>query len=168
ACSAFFTTLVFHLASPPFFEGPATAGAFGLVGACGALAAAFVNKLTIYIGKAKIILYAILLMLFSWLLFTLFGYTYWGLILGVILIDLGLQSMHILNQSDFYALNLGANNRLNTVYMVSYFIGGSTGTFFAAQAWQHFQWPGVIVVGTCYTVLALLAHLLFDYKLRKN
>ncbi|MGJ1416248.1 MFS transporter [Sphingobacterium multivorum] len=168
AFSAFFTTLVFHLSAPPFFDGPATAGAFGLVGACGALAAAFVNKLTIYIGKAKIILYAILLMLFSWLLFTLFGYTYWGLILGVILIDLGLQSMHILNQSDFYALNLGANNRLNTVYMVSYFIGGSTGTFFAAQAWQHFQWPGVIVVGTCYTVLALLAHLLFDYKLRKN
>lgn len=168
AFSAFFTTLVFHLAAPPFFDGPATAGAFGLVGACGALAAAFVNKLTIYIGKAKIILYAILLMLISWLLFALFGNYYWGLILGVILIDLGLQSMHILNQSDFYALNLGANNRLNTVYMVSYFIGGSTGTFFAAQAWQHFQWPGVIFVGTCYTLLALLAHLLFDYKLRKN
>jgi predicted MFS family arabinose efflux permease len=168
AFSAFFTTLVFHLEAPPFFDGPATAGAFGLVGACGALAAAFVNKLTIYIGKAKIILYAILLMLISWLLFALFGNYYWGLILGVILIDLGLQSMHILNQSDFYALNLGANNRLNTVYMVSYFIGGSTGTFFAAQAWQHFQWPGVIFVGTCYTLLALLAHLLFDYKLRKN
>ena len=168
AFSAFFTTLVFHLEGPPFFDGPATAGAFGLVGACGALAAAFVNRLTIYIGKARIILYAILLMLLSWLLFALFGNYYWGLILGVILIDLGLQSMHILNQSDFYALNLGANNRLNTVYMVSYFIGGSTGTFFAAQAWQHFQWPGVIFVGTCYTLLALLAHLLFDYKLRKN
>lgn len=168
AFSAFFTTLVFHLAAPPFFDGPATAGAFGLVGACGALAAAFVNKLTVYMSKAKIILYAILLMLFSWLLFALFGNYYSGLIFGVILIDLGLQSMHILNQSDFYALNLGANNRLNTVYMVSYFIGGSTGTFFAAQAWQHFQWPGVIFVGTCYTLLALLAHVLFDYKLRKN
>ncbi|WP_367209797.1 hypothetical protein [Sphingobacterium sp. R2] len=168
AFSAFFTTLVFHLAAPPFFDGPATAGAFGLVGASGALAAAFVNKLTVYISKAKIILYAILLMLLSWLLFALFGNYYWGLIFGVILIDLGLQSMHILNQSDFYALNLGANNRLNTVYMVSYFIGGSTGTFFAAQAWQHFQWPGVIFVGTCYTLLALLAHVLFDYKLRKN
>ncbi|MDR0264257.1 MAG: MFS transporter [Sphingobacterium sp.] len=168
AFSAFFTTLVFHLEGPPFFDGPATAGAFGLVGACGALAAAFVNRLTIYIGKARIILYAILLMLLSWLLFAIFGNHYWGLILGVILIDLGLQSMHILNQSDFYALNLGANNRLNTVYMVSYFIGGSTGTFFAAQAWQNFQWPGVIAVGTCYTLLALLAHVLFDNKLRKN
>ncbi|WP_312190167.1 MFS transporter [Sphingobacterium sp.] len=168
AFSAFFTTLVFHLEGPPFFDGPATAGSFGLVGACGALAAAFVNRLTIYIGKARIILYAILLMLLSWLLFAIFGNHYWGLILGVILIDLGLQSMHILNQSDFYALNLGANSRLNTVYMVSYFIGGSTGTFFAAQAWQHFQWPGVIAVGTCYTLLALLAHVLFDYKLRKN
>ncbi|WP_312333674.1 MFS transporter [Sphingobacterium sp.] len=168
AFSAFFTTLVFHLEGPPFFDGPATAGAFGLVGACGALAAAFVNRLTIYIGKATIILYAILLMLLSWLLFAIFGNHYWGLILGVILIDLGLQSMHILNQSDFYALNLGANNRLNTVYMVSYFIAGSTGTFFAAQAWQSFQWPGVIAVGTCYTLLALLAHVLFDYKLRKN
>lgn len=168
AFSAFFTTLVFHIEGPPFFDGPATAGAFGLVGACGALAAAFVNRLTRYIGKAKIIGYAILLMVFSWLLFALFGNYYWGLIVGVILIDLGLQSMHILNQSDFYALNLGANNRLNTVYMVSYFIGGSTGTFFAAQAWQQFQWPGVIAVGTSYTLLALLAHVLFDHKLRKK
>jgi len=168
AFSAFFTTLVFHIEGPPFFDGPATAGAFGLVGACGALAAAFVNRMTVYMGAAKIILYAILLMIFSWILFALFGNYYWGLIIGVILIDLGLQSMHILNQSDFYALNLGANNRLNTVYMVSYFIGGSTGTFFAAQAWQHFQWPGVIAVGTLYTLLALLAHVLFDHKLRKK
>ena len=168
AFSAFFTTLVFHLEGPPFFAGAATAGAFGLVGACGALAAAFVNRMTVYINKAKIILYAILLILLSWFLFAIFGNYYWGLILGVILIDLGLQSMHILNQSDFYALNLGANNRLNTVYMVSYFIGGSTGTFFAAQAWQHFQWPGVIAVGTGYTLLALLSHLLFDHKLRKK
>lgn len=162
AFSAFFTTLVFHIGGPPFHDGPATAGAFG------ALAAAFVNRMTGYIGTSKIILYAILLMIFSWLLFALFGNYYWGLIIGVILIDLGLQSMHILNQSDFYALNLGANNRLNTVYMVSYFIGGSTGTFFAAQAWQHFQWYGVIAVGMTYTLLALFAHLLFDHKLRKN
>jgi len=168
AFSAFFTTLVFHIEGPPFYDGPATAGAFGLVGACGALAAAFVNRITGYISKAKIIFYAILMMLLSWLLFGLFGHYYAGLIVGVILIDLGLQSMHILNQSDFYALNLGANNRLNTVYMVSYFIGGSTGTFFAAQAWQHFQWPGVVAVGSSYTLLALLAHVIFDHKLRKN
>ncbi|UIR57190.1 MFS transporter [Sphingobacterium sp. SRCM116780] len=166
--SAFFTTLVFHLQGPPFFDGAAMAGSFGLFGACGALAAAFVNKFTVRYNQRHIITAGICIMLLSWFFFSVLGSFYIGLIIGIILIDLGLQSMHILNQGDFYALNLGANNRLNTVYMVSYFIGGASGTYFAAQAWQHYEWNGVIVVGLIYSIAALIAHLLFDKQLRNQ
>ncbi len=54
--------------------------------------------------------------------------------------------MHIMNQSGFFALRLNANNRLNTVYMVSYFIEGLQALFAGAQAWKYYQCCQVQVV----------------------
>ncbi|WP_242626701.1 MFS transporter [Pseudobacter ginsenosidimutans] len=162
--SAFWTTLVFHLEEAPFHAGPSVAGSFGIIGAAGALAAAVVGRIAAKTTAYRIILFAILIMLLSWGIFYVGGYTYIGLIIGIILIDLGLQSMHIMNQSSFFALRLNANNRLNTVYMVSYFIGGSTGTFVGAQAWKYYQWPGVVATGTVFCLLTLLVHLFFARK----
>ncbi|MBO9631751.1 MAG: MFS transporter [Chitinophagaceae bacterium] len=159
--SAFWTTLVFHLEEAPFHAGPSVAGSFGIIGAVGALAAAVVGRIAAKTTPNKIILYSILIMLLSWGIFYIGGNTYIGLIIGIILIDLGLQSMHIMNQSSFFALRLNANNRLNTVYMVSYFIGGSTGTFVGAQAWKLYQWPGVVITGASFSMLTLIVHLLF-------
>lgn len=168
AFSAFWTTLVFHLENPPFNAGAAVAGSFGIVGAIGALAAALVGRLTKILSPYRIILYALLLMLASWIIFYFKGYTYAGLITGVILIDLGLQSMHIMNQSAYFSLKVTATNRLNTVYMVSYFIGGSIGTFLAGLAWNHYQWTGVVATGTLFILLALMAHLLLDKKVEEK
>ena len=162
--SAFWTTLVFHLEDAPFHAGPSVAGSFGIIGAVGALAAAVVGRIAARTTPYRIILYAVLTMLASWGVFYGGGYTYTGLIIGIILIDLGLQSMHIMNQSSFFALRLNAGNRLNTVYMVSYFTGGSTGTFLGAQAWKYYQWNGVVVTGVCFSVLTLAAHLIFSPK----
>lgn len=160
AFSAFWTTLVFHLENPPFFAQSDVAGMFGLVGGVGALAAAFVSKMTNQFSSDRIILYGILMMLLSWGCFYSGGSTYTGLIIGVILIDMGLQSMHVMNQSAIFNINPHASNRLNTVYMTSYFIGGSLGTLLAAQAWSVWEWNGVIIVGTVFTLLTLLAHLI--------
>lgn len=162
--SAFWITLVFHLEEAPFHAGPSIAGSFGIIGAAGALAAAVVGRIAARTTPFRIILFAILIMLLSWGIFYVGGYTYIGLIVGIILIDLGLQSMHIMNQSSFFALRLNANNRLNTVYMVSYFIGGSTGTFVGAQAWKHYQWPGIVATGTVFCLITLVVHLCFAPK----
>ena len=48
-----------------------------------------------------------------------------GLIIGVILLDLGAQSTLVSNQARIYSLLPEARSRLNTVYMVSYFAGGA-------------------------------------------
>ncbi|MBO9591976.1 MAG: MFS transporter [Niabella sp.] len=164
AFSAFWTTLVFHLEDAPFHAGAAVAGSFGIIGAVGALAAALVGRVARKVPPSRIILLAIVMLILSWCIFYIGGYTYAGLIVGVILLDLGLQSMHILNQSSFFALNLGANNRLNTVYMFSYFIGGAAGTWLAAQAWKYAQWNGVVAIGITFTVLALAAHLVYGRR----
>ena len=162
AFSAFWTTLVFHLEEAPFFVGSDVAGAFGLIGAVGALAAALVGRVSKVLSTSKIIFYSIIIMLISWGFFYEFGYTYWGLIVGVILIDLGLQAMHVSNQTIIFELDAKAGNRVNTVYMTSYFIGGSLGTFIAANAWDKFQWNGVVAVGVFFTLICLISHILFN------
>lgn len=165
---ALFTTLVFHMEKPPFNAGSSVVGSFGLAGAVGALAAAKVGKLQRFLDLNRIILYSLLIVLGSWAFTYFAGETYWGLIVGVILVDLGVQSSHIMNQTNYFLIKSNAVNRLNTVYMVSYFIGGSLGTWTASVAWQYAQWSGVCLVGATMGVLALIAHIIFSRKLRLN
>ncbi|MFY1046296.1 MFS transporter [Chryseobacterium sp. GP-SGM7] len=161
---ALFTTLVFHMERPPFEVGASVVGSFGLAGAVGALAAAKVGSLQNRMSINRIILYALLILIGSWGFTYFAGNTYWGLITGVILVDLGVQSSHIMNQTNYFLLKTTAVNRLNTVYMVSYFIGGSLGTYTASVAWQYAQWEGVCFVGITMGLLALVTHVLFARK----
>ncbi|SJN47704.1 MFS transporter [Sphingobacterium sp. JB170] len=165
---ALFTTLVFHMQRPPFEVGASVVGSFGLAGAVGALAAAKVGTLEKRISLNQIIFYSLVVLIGSWGFTYFVGDTYWGLILGVILIDLGVQASHIMNQTNYFMIKTGAVNRLNTVYMVSYFIGGSFGTYAASLAWQHAQWEGVCMVGFSMAVLALFAHILFARKVQRE
>ncbi|MFP7654748.1 MFS transporter [Chryseobacterium proteolyticum] len=165
---ALFTTLVFHMEKPPFNAGSSVVGSFGLAGAVGALAAAKVGAFQKFMNINRIIFYSLLIVLGSWAFTYFAGYTYWGLIVGVILVDLGVQSSHIMNQTSYFLIRTNAVNRLNTVYMVCYFIGGSLGTWLASVAWHYAQWEGVCFVGVSFGLLALIAHLIFSRKVSKT
>ncbi|QNF35722.1 MFS transporter [Adhaeribacter swui] len=156
--AAFWTTLAFLLREPPFKAGSDVAGAFGLVGAFGALGASFMGRISDKGNSRQITTYSIGLIILSYLVFGIFGTSYIGLVAGVILLDLGVQATHISNQTLIFSLQPEARNRLNTVYMVTYFLGGASGTFIASQLWHIWQWPGVVLIGLIFSVLALLVH----------
>jgi predicted MFS family arabinose efflux permease len=160
--SAFWTSLIFHLEQPPFNAGSAVAGAFGIIGMAGALSAALIGGLTKRIPYFKLITCLILIYVMAWAIFWVGGNTYLGLIAGVIIMDMAMQATHIMNQSSIFSLHPDANNRLNTVYMTSYFIGGASGTLLTGVAWQNWQWNGVLAIGAGFGLLALLAH--FTYR----
>ena len=161
AFSAFWTTLVF-LMEDNFGYGSSVAGLFGLLGIGGALAAAQVGKLNDRMSKNKIVVAAIAVMIASWIVFVFSGKSIIGIVVGVILIDLAQQALHITNQNIILVKNPEARNRINTVYMVSFFLGGAGGTFLGALAWEHFQWLGVALLGMTLSVTALVAHLVFS------
>jgi predicted MFS family arabinose efflux permease len=79
-----------------------------------------------------------------------------GLVIGVVLLDVGQQVTHISNQSRIFSLLPEARSRLNTVYMTSSFIGGSVGSLAGGFAWAHWQWPGVCTMGLLFVVAAFL------------
>ncbi|MBC3542123.1 MFS transporter [Rufibacter sp. H-1] len=158
---AFWTTLVFLLEEPPFNAGSDVAGLFGLVGAGGALAAGYMGKLTDKGDAFTVTTISIAMIVVSYVVFGFSGSSIIGLVIGVILLDLGIQATHISNQTFIFSLIPEARNRLNTIYMVTYFAGGASGTFLASQAWHLWQWNGVVAVGLIFSSLALALHLLF-------
>ncbi|WP_225413861.1 MFS transporter [Stigmatella hybrida] len=156
AFGAFWATLALYLQSMPGHYGAQVAGLFGLVGVAGALAAPLVGRYADVRGDRKINALAIGVLLAS------FGVLWWGrewlwaIGLGVILLDLGAQSNHISNQTRVYALRPAARSRLNTLYMVTYFAGGASGSYVGTAAWTHFGWAGVCGVGAGLSLSALL------------
>lgn len=159
--SAFWTALVFHLGEAPFHAGSAVAGSFGLAGMTGALIAAHISKIARRFPYFPLATVFILIFIFSWGVLWLGGYTYTGLILGVLILDVAMQAIHIMNQYSIFSLHPEANNRINTVYMTFYFVGGALGTFSSALSWQYWGWHGVLLTGAGFGLLALLAHYVY-------
>jgi len=154
--SAFWTTLVFLLQTPPYHFGSSVAGLFGLVGAAGALCAPLVGRFADRRGPRFTLLLGLLTTLASFVLLAEFGLNLAGLIVGVILLDVGVQSGHVANQTRIYALDPRARSRLNTVYMVSYFIGGALGSWLGAICWAYKGWIAVCGFSIAVLVIALL------------
>ena len=163
----FLDTLTFLL-KQNFNAGSDIAGAFGLVGAFGALAAGLMGRLSDKMNAYKLSGFTLLLILISFVVFIFSGHSMAGLIAGVILLDMGVQATHISNQSIIFALNPEARNRINTIYMVSYFIGGSLGTLLASQVWGSYQWTGVCVIGITLSCITLVIHFLNHQKMQQK
>ncbi|UOQ74246.1 MFS transporter [Hymenobacter cellulosilyticus] len=156
--SVFWTTLVFFLEGSPYFYKSDVAGFFGLIGALGALAAPLAGKSADTRGPAYAINIGILMALAAYLVLAFGGYHLVGLIVGVIVLDIGVQATHISNQSRIFSLVPEARSRLNTIYMTLYFIGGSVGSLVGGVAWHHYQWPGVCGVGLAFVAAAWLVN----------
>jgi predicted MFS family arabinose efflux permease len=154
--SVFWTTLVFLLEGPLYHYRSDVAGFFGLIGACGALAAPLAGRTADTRGPDYAIRIGIALAVAAYGILFLGSFSVAALVAGVILLDVGVQATHISNQSRIFVLIPEARSRLNTVYMTGYFIGGAVGSLIGGWAWTHGRWPGVCAAGLGFVVLAFL------------
>jgi predicted MFS family arabinose efflux permease len=90
----------------------------------------------------------------AWIVLLVVGHTLWGIAVGVLLLDAATQAAQVSNQARVYALPMEAHSRLNTIYMVCYFVGGSVGSALAVLAWDAFRWRGVCAVALTSLALA--------------
>jgi predicted MFS family arabinose efflux permease len=155
ALQAFWASLTFYLKSDIYHLGPQVAGSFGLVGTVGALAANFAGRHASRIGARRLVQGCIALMTIAFIVMAFFGDKMSGLIVGVILLDLGAQAATVSNQTEIYRLHSEAQTRLNTIYKMTYFVGGALGSGLSALGWQHFGWSGVCAVGIFFLLAAL-------------
>jgi len=156
AFSAYWTTLVFFLEKPPYHYGAQMAGLLGLAGVAGALAAPAVGWLSDRGYPRLASGFALLIGMIAFGLLWTIGGTIAGLAISGIVLDLGTQANLVTNQTRIYRLIPEARNRINTVFMVTYFVGGALGTFLAGFAWSLWQWAGVCGLGAALFGAALI------------
>jgi predicted MFS family arabinose efflux permease len=154
AFSAFWTTLAFRLATPPLHHGGDVAGLFGLLGIAGALTAPLAGRFADRASPRRAIGAAVGINLLAWIALLLGGRSLAGLAIGVVLLDAGTQGAQVSNQARVYALPAHAHSRLNTIYMVAYFVGGAIGSVLGATAWTTWGWAGVCGFGLLVTGVA--------------
>ncbi|WP_165855687.1 MFS transporter [Marinobacter sp. JSM 1782161] len=145
--SAFWTTLPFLLAQPPYGYRDSVIGLFGLLGIAGALCANLAGSLHDK-GHSRLgtgLFQA--LMGLSFLLMAILPHSLAAIIVGVIVLDLGVQGNQILNQSAIYQIRPDARSRITTAYMTCYFLGGAAGSAGAAYLFQIGGWLGACLLG---------------------
>jgi len=159
AFSAFWTALSFFLEGEPYRYSSQVAGLFGLIGAAGALGAPIVGRLADR-WKPEWLIGALLgLNLLAYALFGALGVCLAALIAGVVLLDLGVQGTQVANMTRIYALDPPSRSRLNTVQMVTTFLGGAIGSSLGSYSWRHWGWTGVCWAGGGALLLGFLAWL---------
>lgn len=154
--SVLWTALALLLSRPPFSYGEAVIGLFGLAGLAGTIAAQSAGRVADR-GRTKsatgFFLVAIAL---GWGLCALGSAQVVPLIAGIVVIDLGVQGQHILNQTIIYALRPEARSRLTTAYMTGNFLCGALASAGADLAWRSGGWHAVCALGGGLSALAML------------
>jgi len=156
AFSAFWTTLSFYLASRPEHYGGQAVGLFGLVAIVGAAVAPLAGWLSDRFTARAVNGTSLLVITLS------FGMMTWAdswlgwLIAGVLLMDAGVQTNQISNQTRIYALAPELRNRITSVYMFVYFLGGAIGSAVGAEAWMRWHWSGVCLAGAAMSAVAAI------------
>ncbi len=162
--SCFWTTLTFVL-SKHYGLGPGVAGTFGVVGAAGALMAPLAGRLSDKHGTRYVVTVAGALMTVCYV--WIWGSEYvpvstaWHmtlLVVGVLLLDAGMQMNQVGNQTRIFGIAEDARSRLNTIYMTMYFVGGAIGSALASLAWSRWEWNGICALEVVLMALAGWRH----------
>ena len=162
--SAFWSTLAVMLHGAPFHLGSAAAGAFGLAGAAGALAAPIAGRIADRRGPELVTRLGAGLVVVSFALMALTPLLMPHARLGLLVVsaigfDLGLQAALIAHQTIVYSIDPGARSRLNAVLFVGTFTGMAAGSALGALALAQWGWMGVTVLATVSALGALAVRL---------
>jgi predicted MFS family arabinose efflux permease len=160
--SVLWTSLAFLLSGvngSHYHYSNAVIGLFGLAGISGACAAQLAGRLADRGHGLLATSGALTAMLVSWGLLYLGRSSVIVLVVGIMVLDLGVQGTQISNQAAIYQLSPDARSRITTPYMVAYFLGGTalsavTGALYAADGWG-----AVCLLGAGTSLVSLVAWL---------
>lgn len=156
AFNIFWSALVLPLSAPPYNFSHTAIGAFGLAGAVGALAAGCAGRwadrgYAHYTSAA-----ALAILLLAWWPLSLMDRSLGILIIGIVLLDLGGQALHVTNQSLIFRTRPEAHSRLVGLYMLFYAVGSGLGAIGTTMAFAAAGWQGVCLLGGTVSLGALM------------
>jgi predicted MFS family arabinose efflux permease len=153
------TTLALLLSRPPFSFDSLVVGLFGLAGLAGALAAQVAGRAADSGGGRRATGFFLGAILLGWGLLALGRASVPGLVAGLLVLDLGVQGQHILNQTIIYQLRPDARSRLTTAYMSGNFLAGATASALSVSAWELGGWLAVCGFGATLALTGVVVWL---------
>ncbi|KAB0665157.1 MFS transporter [Oryzomonas japonica] len=162
--SAFWSTLAVMLHAAPFHLGSAAAGAFGLAGAAGAMAAPFAGHLADRRGPEQVTRLGASLVALSFAAMFLSPLLsphaqLWLFAASAVGFDLGVQATLIAHQTIVYGIDPGARSRLNAIMFVGMFIGMAAGSALGSMVQAQWGWMAVTALATATSTGALAVRL---------
>ncbi len=159
AFNALWATLALHLNAGPFFYSAQQAGLFGLVGLAGILGAKVSGRLVGMVGARALITGALGLIIAAFGVMAIWGDTLGGMILGVVLLDLGVFGAQIPNQVRVFSIDPDAQSRIYAVYMLCYYSAAALGSAAGVKIMSLAGWHGLTTFGIGLGLAAGLYHL---------
>ncbi|MFJ8694973.1 MFS transporter [Streptomyces roseolilacinus] len=156
AFSTLWSSVALPLSEAPYFLPHSAIGALGLIGVAGALAATVAGRLNDRGLSRRTTGTALALLAASWLPLAFTRSSLWALVVGVLLLDLAVQAVHVTNQTLIYALYPDAGSRLIGGYMVFYSIGSAIGAIAATSLHTVAGWGAVCALGGAFSCLGLV------------
>jgi predicted MFS family arabinose efflux permease len=148
--------MAFLLTDPPYHYETVIIGLFGLFGIAGTLVAPKAGRLGDRGHSGLTVTVSLAVMLVSWGLLALGRSSLIALIGGIVLLDAGFQGAHINHQRTVFALKPEARSRINTAYMLAFFLGGVAGSTLAAIVYNAAGWSAVCLLGGALATSALV------------
>ena len=155
ALSVVWSSLVLELTAPPYSLSHATVGLFGLVSVAGAVAARRAGRLADRGKGERTTGRALGLLVVAWLPLAMIEWSLAAVAVGLVLIDLAVQAVHVTNQSMIYAARPEARSRLAGAYMVFYSIGIGGGSVASTATYAAAGWTAVCALGATISLAAL-------------
>ncbi|GGB98048.1 MFS transporter [Oxalicibacterium flavum] len=158
--SAFWSTLAVMLHGEPFHLGSAAAGAFGLAGAAGALAAPLAGRLADRRGPELVTRLGAGLAAVSFATMFLAPLVPAHVQLALIVasavgFDFGIQATLVAHQTMVFGIDPGSRSRLNALLFTGMFVGMAAGAAAGSLLFSQWGWTGVVMLATTASLSAL-------------
>lgn len=147
AFNIFWSALVLPLSAPPFHFSHTEIGA---------LAAGRAGKWADRGYGQRTSAAALVMLLIAWWPLSLMAWSPAALLVGIVLLDLGGQALHVTNQSMIFRTRPEAHSRLVGLYMLFYALGSGLGAVSTTAVYARAGWQGVCLLGASVSLLALL------------
>lgn len=155
AFNIFWSAMVLPLTEPPYLLSHTAIGAFGLVGAAGTLSAARAGRWADRGLAQPTTFAALVLLLVAWVPLYFLDTSLWALVVGIVLLDLGGQAVHVTNQSMIFRSRPDGHSRVVAAYMLFYATGSGLGAVASTAVYAASGWPGVCLLGAAVSLSAL-------------
>lgn len=162
AFSTLWTSLVLPLSAAPLGLPPAAIGAFGLVGATGGVASRYAGRLADRGHAQAMTGIALTLLSLAWMPIALLHVSLVPLVVGLVLLDLGVATVHVTSQTLLYATRPDARSRLAAAYMLCYSVGSAGGAIASTAAYSAGGWSAVCALGAGLSLTGLVVWVITD------